>query len=169
MQINSDNPFILRRLKFIKLEVISETPRDQTTTSAMRVISNFGTIGMNGASSKILRINKNISEAAFDELKKAKKMQDWMSKVTNEHPMPLKESWKAFQSLGDKLTEEYIWKHFVKYPMNTILKTENNRLDKLGYRDNGLPKLRYSEANISIFVLSDTPERFWYTQRMKND
>ncbi|CAM8278468.1 hypothetical protein [Candidatus Methylopumilus planktonicus] len=164
-----DNPFILRRLKFIKLEAINNSERDQTTTFAMRVISNFGTIGMNGSSSKILRINKNMSESAFNELRKSKTIQDWIGKVTNEHPMPLKESWKAFQSLGDKLTEEYIWKHFVKYPMNTILKTENQKLDKLGYRDNGLPKLRYTDADISIFVLSDTPERWWYTQRMKND
>ena len=28
-----DNPFILRRLKFIKLEAISNSERDQTTTS----------------------------------------------------------------------------------------------------------------------------------------
>ncbi len=162
-----DNPFILRRLKFIKLEAISKSERDQTTTSAMRVISNFGTIGINGASSKILRINKNISEAAYAELKKTKTMRDWMSKVTNEHPMPLKESWKLFQSLGGKLTEEYIWKHFIKYPINTILKTENQKLDKLGYRDNGLPKTRYKEAKIDILLLSDTPERWWYTQRIK--
>ena len=164
-----DNPFILRRLKFIKLEAISNSERDQTTTSAMRVISNFGTIGMNGASSKILRINKNMSAAAYKALTKTKTMQDWISIVTNEHPMPLKESWKLFQSLGNKLTEEYIWKHFVKYPMNTILKTENQKLDKLGYRDNGLPKKRYTDANIDILEINDTPERWWYTQRMKND
>ena len=169
MQINLDNPFILRRLKFIQLEAIHESQRDQTTTFAMRVISNFASIGMNGSSSKILRINRNMSERAYSELNKAKKMQDWISKVTNEHPMPLKESWKIFQSLGKNLTEEYIWKHFVKYPMNTILKIENQRLDKLGFRDNGLPKARYTEADIGIFVLTDTPERWWYTQRMKND
>jgi hypothetical protein len=74
-----------------------------------------------------------------------------------------------FQSLGNDLTTEYIWKHFVNYPMNTILKTENQKLDKLGYRDNGLPKTRYQEANIDIFLLNDTPERWWYTQRIKND
>ena len=164
-----DNLFILRRLKFIKLEAISNSERDQTTTFAMRVISNFGTIGINGSSSKILRINKNMSEAAFDELKKAQTIQDWIGKVTNEHPMPLKESWKAFQSLGDKLTEEYIWKHFVKHPMNTILKTENQKLDKLGYRDNGLPNTRYKKANINIFLLNDTPERWWHNERMQND
>lgn len=169
MQINIDNPFIFRRLKFIKLEVISNAERDQTTTSAMRVISNFATIGINGSSSKILRINKNMSERAYGELRKAKTMQEWRVKVTNEHPMPLKESWKAFQSQGKNLTEEYIWKHFVKYPMNTILKTENQQLDKLGFRDNGLPKARYSAANIDIFALSDTPERWWYTLRMKYD
>ena len=167
--MNLDNPFILRRLKFIKLEAINNAERDQTATFAMRVISNFTSIGMNGSSSKILRINKNMSERAYGELKKAKKIQDWISKVTNEHPMPLKESWIVFQSLGRNLTEEYIWKHFVKYPMNTILKTENKRLDELGFRDNGSPKVRYSEADIGIFVLSDTPERWWYTQRMKND
>lgn len=169
MQMNIDNPFIFRRLKFIKLEVISYAERDQTTTSAIRVISNFATIGMNGSSSKILKINKNISERAYGELKKAKTMQDWISQVTNEHPMPLKESWKIFQSLGINLTEEYIWKHFVKYPMNTVLKTENQRLDKLGFRDNGLPKARYTQADIGIFALTDTPERWWYTQRIKND
>ncbi len=164
-----DNPFILRRLKFIKQEATSNSERDQTTTSAMRVISNFATIGMNGSSSKILRINKNISDAAYAELKKATTIQDWISNVTNEHPMPLKESWKFFQSIGKKLSEEYIWKHFVKYPMNTILKAENQKLDKLGYRDNGLPKTRYKEAKIDIFLLSDTPERLWYAQRKKND
>ena len=164
-----DNPFILRRLKFIKLEAIYNAERDQTTTFAMRVISNFASIGLNGSSSKILRINKNMSERAYGELRKANKMQDWISKVTNEHPMPLKESWKTFKSQGKNLTEEYIWKHFVKYPMNTILKIENQRLDELGFRDNGLPKTRYSAANIGIFVLSDTPERWWHAQRMKYD
>ena len=164
-----DNPFILRRLKFIKLEAINNAERDQTTTFAMRVISNFASIGLNGSSSKILRINKNMSERAYGELRKANKMQDWISKVTNEHPMPLKESWKTFKSQGKNLTEEYIWKHFVKYPMNTILKIENQRLDELGFRDNGLPKTRYSAANIGIFVLSDTPERWWHAQRMKYD
>jgi hypothetical protein len=164
-----DNPFIVRRLKFIQLEAMSKSDRDQTTTFAMRVISNFATIGLNGSSSKILRINRNISDGAYGELKKAKTMQDWISKVTNEHPMPLKESWKVFQSLGNNLTKEYIWKHFVQYPMNTILKTENQKLDKLGFRDNGLPKIRYQEANIGIFLLNDTPERWWYTQRNKNE
>jgi hypothetical protein len=110
------NPLVLRRLEFIRLEAIHKEPRDQALTMVMRVISNYATINKDVSSSKALRLNKNISEAAFNELVKSKTLNDWVKKVTNEHQMPLKETWKNFTDDKNKVTTDYIWKHFENIP-----------------------------------------------------
>ena len=47
--------------------------------------------------------------------------------------------------------------------MTTILKTENNLLDALGYRDRGMPEERYKAANIILLKpsLKESPENWW--------
>lgn len=162
-----EKPFIQRRLEFIRLEAIHEALRDQALTMVMRVISNYATLNKDVSSSKALRLNKNISEAAFNELVKSKTLNDWVKKVTNEHQMPLKETWKNFTDNKSKLTIEYIWRHFQKYPMTTILKTENERLDALGYHDNGMPEERYKAAKIKLIkpLLKESPEDWWRSNR----
>jgi hypothetical protein len=160
-------PLVLRRLEFIRLEAIHKEPRDQALTMIMRVISNYATLNKDVSSSKALRLNKNISEAAFNELVKSKTLNDWVKKVTNEHQMPLKETWKIFTDEKNRITIDYIWKHFEEYPMTTILKTENERLDALGYRDNGMPEERYKAAKIKLIkpLLKQSPEDWWRSNK----
>lgn len=161
-----ENKLVRRRLEFIRLEAIHKERRDQALTMVMRVVSNYATLNKDVSSSKALRLNKNISEAAFNELVKSKTLNDWVKKVTNEHQMPLKETWVRFTK-NSKLTIDYIWQHFEKYPMTTILKTENERLDALGYRDKGMPKERYKAAKIKLLkpLLKQSPEDWWKSNK----
>ena len=156
------NDLVRRRLEFIQNEAINSKVKDQATTMVMRVISNYASVGKDVSSPKALKINKNISEAAFNALNKSKKINEWVKLVTNEHQMPLNETWKTFiEGSRKNLTLEFIWEHFINNPMVTVLKSEDKKLNELGYKDKGLPDERYNAANIKRKILSSTPEMYW--------
>jgi hypothetical protein len=64
-------PYILRRADFVLREAkLKDARRDQAITYALRVISNYVTIGGDGGSSKIKLLNPRISKSAHKELER---------------------------------------------------------------------------------------------------
>ena len=63
--------FIKRRIEFVLHEARCNGVNDQSITFTMRVLSNFASVGKNGQSPIIKKLNKNMSRQAFNKLKKA--------------------------------------------------------------------------------------------------
>ena len=149
-------PILMRRLKFLMEEARHNEKRDQVTTYAMRVISNYATIGKDALSKQVKSENKNISEAAYNLLLELNSLEKWSKQTINEHQIPLKVLWEEIQS--SKLDEKGIWDIFLDAPMITITKEEDDKLNKLKLRTSP-DSNRYEIAGINIIVLERSPSR----------
>ena len=123
---------ILRRVEFLLNEAKAENPiRDQTITTAMRVISNWVTVGKDATSEYIKWNNPILSEEAW----KLYEMSDddyWQKNTINEHPEPLDQLWEYILEEKDQLTIDNILDRFKQSPMVTITKDEDNSINKRG-------------------------------------
>ena len=151
---NFISPILMRRLKFLIEEARHNAKRDQVITYAMRVISNYATIGKDASSTKIKSENKNVSEASFKLLLELNPFEEWAKQTINEHQIPLKVLWEEIQS--SKLDEKEIWNLFLNAPMITITKLEDDKLTQLGLRSSS-DRSRYKQASIDIIVLENSP------------
>ena len=149
-------PILMRRLKFLMEEARHNDKRDQVTTYAMRVISNYATIGKDALSKQVKSENKNISEAAYNLLLELNSLEKWYKQTINEHQIPLKILWEEIQS--SKLDEKGIWGIFLDAPMITITKEEDDKLNKLRLSTSP-DRNRYEIAGINIIVLESSPSR----------
>ena len=149
-------PILMRRLKFLMEEARHNEKRDQVTTYAMRVISNYATIGKDALSKQVKSENKNISEAAYNLLLELNSLEKWSKQTINEHQIPLKILWEEIQS--SKLDEKGIWGIFLDAPMITITKEEDDKLNKLRLGTSP-DRNRYEIAGINIIVLERSPSR----------
>ncbi len=148
---------ILRRADFLLNEARSPKPlRDQTVTYAMRVISNYCSIGKDAGSSQIKRANQRISRSAFD-LKRTLPFNEWARNTINEHQEPLKLIWNWILTKKDELNSDKVLDRFKEFPMIIITRKENDRLNELGLREKGDPEQRYREANIEILDVANLP------------
>lgn len=140
---------IKRRLAFIHSELGSENPKyDQTISIALRALSNFATIGIDGGSFVVKQKNLRISESAKNLRAELNDDKKWASLTINEHPTPLKDLWASWKIEKSTLTIYKIWSDLVDHPMITITKTEDARLreqEKSGYIDS---QDRYQKAGI---------------------
>ena len=149
-------PILMRRLKFLMEEARHNDQRDQVTTYAMRVISNYATIGKDAPSKQVKSENKNISEASYNLLLELNSLEKWSKQTINEHQIPLKVLWEEIQS--SKLNEKEIWDIFLDAPMITITKEEDDKLNKLKLRTSP-DSNRYEIAGINIIVLESSPSK----------
>lgn len=147
-------PILMRRLKFLMEEARQNAKRDQVTTYAMRVISNYATIGKDASSTKVKSENKNVSEASYKLLLELNSFEEWAKQTINEHQIPLKVLWEEIQS--SKLDEKEIWNLFLNAPMITITKVEDDKLNKLGLRSSP-DRNRYEKVGINIIFLENSP------------
>ena len=147
-------PILMRRLTFLMEEARQNAKRDQVTTYAMRVISNYATIGKDASSTKVKSENKNVSEASYKLLLELNSFEEWAKQTINEHQIPLKVLWEEIQS--SKLDEKEIWNLFLNAPMITITKVEDDKLNKLGLRSSP-DRNRYEKVGINIIVLDNPP------------
>ena len=148
------SPILMRRLKFLMEEARQNAKRDQVTTYAMRVISNYATIEKDASSTIVKRENKNVSEAAYNLLLELNSFEQWTKQTINEHQIPLKVLYEHIQS--NSLGEKEIWEIFLDAPMITITKKEDAKLTSIGLRSSS-DKSRYKKAGIKIIELPDTP------------
>lgn len=134
----------MRRAEFLLTEARSKSPfRDQTVTYALRVISNWATIGKDASSSTIKWSNPRLSQAAwklYDDLSD----EEWIKKTINEHPEPLAQIWAWILKNKDMISAKSILDRVSKWPMITITKQEDDELNKLGMKSTGSPEERHN-------------------------
>ena len=156
--------FLRRRADFILREARCGAKRDQVVTFAMRVLSNFASIRRDGQSGDIKRHNKRVSKAAALELHSASSFRDWSRSTINEHEMPLKETWDWICSDCRALRAEHLWSHFLEWPMCTVMRDEDQKLNSRDFRR--LPgKNRYQKAKISTISLPYSPKEYFANRR----
>jgi hypothetical protein len=153
--------FLRRRIEFILNEAKFQSKKDKSITFTMRVLSNYASVGRDGESKSIKELNKCISKAAWEKLKNLNSFNDWLDNLINEHQMPLKQTWQLLLQNSNLLDIESVWNHFKLYPMVTVLKEENIRLNSKGNRSNGDPIQRYKDAEIEIVKLIYSPKDAW--------
>jgi len=153
--------FIKRRIEFVLQEAKCKGIRDQSITFTMRVLSNFASVGSDGQSETIKKLNKCMSKQAWNKLKDSTNFNNWLDNLINEHQMPLKQTWNWIVENSNVLDVKTIWDHFKLYPMVTVLKDENTELNLTGNRSHGTPVERYKDAKIEIVKLTHSPKDAW--------
>ena len=169
MEYSKLNDHIKRRVIFLLNEARLKSPRDQVITYVMRVLSNYAAVGMDGGSSKIKQLNLRVSETALNELNKSEKFNDWVKNTINEHQKPLQIMWNWMLNEAPSINEEMVWNEFIKHPMVTIHKTEDDHLNRLGLRSQEFSDDRYTQAGIVIQLLIETPELVWKQRRLRRN
>lgn len=138
----------LRRAEFLLQEALSEQPtKDQTVTFALRVISNWATVGKDASSGAIKWLNPRVSEAAwklFDDVSD----REWESQTINEHQEPISIVWEWIVENKKSITANDILDRSKKWPMITITKAEDSALNKNGFRAGGQPLIRHSSISL---------------------
>lgn len=133
----------LRRAQFLLDEARSEQPtRDQTVTFALRVISNWATIGKDGSSSTVKWLNRNISQKAW-ELYHSQSDAEWEKSCINEHQEPISHVWQWILENHQMLTPRDILDRAKRWPMITVTKDEDLYLTQQGFRSKGSPEERH--------------------------
>lgn len=147
-----DEAIIFRRIDFLLREAASERPfRDQTVTYAMRVISNFYSVGRDISSADAKRHSKRMSRKAL-ELKKLTTESEWVKNVVNEHQEPLKRIWSWIVDRKGSLSREELASRFKEWPMVTVTREEDICLRKY---PNCEPAERYRRAGIEVLIFRD--------------
>ena len=137
---------IARRIQFVLAEAKCPNPvRDQTVTYAMRVISNFYSIGTDAGSRAVKIRCRKISREAMS--RKEKMPDSWWKETINEHQEPLEQVWTWICKNKDTVTIKEIADRFKQWPMVLVTREEDSELRKR--RDLG-PVERYKEAGIEI-------------------
>lgn len=158
--------YIERRIHFLLTEAQSERVAGQDIKLMMRVISNFTTIGRDGSSRTVYKLNSNLSKAAKECLDNCLSFEHWIGdvkaglerRVMNEHQYSLDDLWIDIQNNHANLSVSDVWKKFCDYPMVTILVDEDRRLS----RKKGLhPKKRYEDVGIEVIKLETGALEYW--------
>ncbi len=97
--------------------------------------------------------------SALAKLRESETLDSWLKITINEHQVPLKETWKQLLE-NAFFEEEAVWEHFSNNPMVTVLKSEDDVLNTLGFRSSNSEN-RYLSAGIEVIHLSKTPETIW--------
>jgi hypothetical protein len=148
--------WVIRRAQFVCNEAcFPDQEHDQTVKYALRVISNFATVGKDATSSQVKELNPRVSKQAFSRLKEL--LSDdidadflkWCSETINEHPEPLGQIWGWISNSEVKIPPEELIERLASYKMITILRTENARIDAAGGRSRGSPADRRSQIELS--------------------
>ena len=140
---------VLRRVEFLIQEAQSKNPHyDQSVQMIMRLISNYTTVGVNSGSKGVKKLNKNMSEKAWD-LKSKLNSDDFHDATTNEHHFPLKDLWDWMIENKEGLSSDQVLDKFYQYPFVTVTREENSALNKLKKLKLS-PEDRYNRCSIKI-------------------
>jgi len=132
-----------RRAEFVLAEARCDNHfRDQTITFALRVISNWATVGKDGSSNFIKWNNTRVSESAWI-LYENSTDKEWESLTINEHQEPLKQVWEWIVKDKNNISATDIINRLKEWPMITITKEEDNIIVKQGNKYCGSPLERH--------------------------
>jgi len=87
------NDVVRRRIAFLIDAAKHENVKDHAITYTLRALSNYATIGKDGTSSPLKKINKRVSENAYKLLKK-EGLEEYCKQTINEHPKSIKQIWE---------------------------------------------------------------------------
>jgi hypothetical protein len=142
---------IYRRADFLITEARSGVKKpDEAVTKVLRSLSNYLTVGSDGSSDKVKKLNPNMSQAA-KELRDRLSPVEWHKQTTNEHQLELKIVWKYIVHNALTLTPKDLCAYMRRYPYVTITKDENDVLRKV--KDFTSPEDRYFKASIKTVKL----------------
>lgn len=159
------DPYILRRAGFLLAEAVQpDATKDQTITIALRVISNYVTVGKDLGSRDVKLRNPRMSVTAFERLHElmknmsgAEAFKQWHVETTNEHPEPIRGIWEWIMENAKKLTVQDVVDRMLENAMVTITNAENSRLRAHGLVSRGVSSERYQLAGIIIAANSKAP------------
>ena len=141
-------PYITRRAEFLLAEARSPDPaRDQTVIYALRVISNFTTVGRDFQSAAIKWRNPRLSARAW-ALYYETSDDEWQRSTINEHPQPLSQVWEWIRENANSIDARQIIERIAEHPMITITKEEDAELTGMGFRSKGSATERYARIEI---------------------
>jgi hypothetical protein len=148
--------FLIRRAEFVLKEALMGVRiRDQAITMTLRVLSNHFTVGKDGCSASVKKLNPWQSEKA-QHLKKILPHKEFHNSTLNEHQMPLQWVWEEILlslSLGNFMSAHQLCDLIKKYPYVTITKNEDDALRKNSKKAKG-PEERYALAGIRVTRIS---------------
>jgi hypothetical protein len=150
-EFNDVPKWIQRRAEFVYNEAkLQDRKHDQTVKYALRVLSNWATVGIDGSSERVKRRNRRVSRNALELLTSlmsqhgaTEAFRIWHKQTTNEHPRPLKQVWEWLCSAHP--TPKELLVDIQKYKFLTITNEENKSIDHAGHRSKGHPKKRHSD------------------------
>ena len=139
----------MRRAKYLLDESLyDQIERDQSITYTMRSLSCYCTVGQDLNSRQLKLVNQNISLMAFSLLESKCSKKEWFQKTINDHSKPLDEIWKWIRKNNKKLKAKDIIKEFKDFPVITIHRDEDKKLNKKGYRSKGSICERYKDIHL---------------------
>lgn len=159
---------ILRRLQFVLDVAKSEPKSSQDLKMVMRVLSNIASVGRDGGSGVIYKLNRLVSEKALRALEACDEFDQWVGnekkgfkrQVMNEHQMPLEEMVAIIRS-SETFGVSDIWHLLTSHPMVTLLVDEDDLLSKVSKKESN-PERRYGMANIEVVKLPVGAYEYWY-------
>ncbi|MEO9167052.1 MAG: hypothetical protein ABI230_01475 [Aestuariivirga sp.] len=146
---NDIQDLVYRRAQFVCQEAkLNPGKPDQSIKCTLYAISNYLSVGQDGNSPTVKRLNRNVSKAALTRLEKLLKIKKlklafdkWHKSTTNEHPKPLNQIWKELCEQKSP-APEYLLNELSENKMITITKKENSVNDGNGQRAKGSVKDR---------------------------
>lgn len=171
--MNELSPEIARRIRFV-LDVAKNEPRSsQDLKMVMRVLSNIASVGRDGGSGLIYRLNRVVSANALKMLEACNDFDCWVGnekkglkrQVMNEHQMPLEIMVSMIRNSKDMFLND-VWGLLTSYPMVTILKVEDAVLSKVAKCEVD-PRKRYKLAGIEVVELPIGAYEYWLQIQLK--
>lgn len=153
------NDVIKRRVEFLLMTSKHEDKKDQVVTYAMRVLSNYATIGKDASSAEIKKRNVYVSREASYLLGHGHIALYYKSTI-NEHPKPLNVMWEWLKEKNYILKVEDVWQEFLENPMVTITRQEDMLIKSSGQNAKGNLQSRYSDLGIEIIKLTKEPGEY---------
>ncbi len=171
--MNELSPEIVRRLKFVLSVARNEQKSSQDLKTVMRVLSNIASVGRDGSSGLIYRLNRLVSAKALNKLEACDDFDCWIGnekkgfkrQVINEHQMPLEAMVRRIRS-SEEMNFDSVWSLLSSHPMVTILISEDAELRKVAKREVD-PSKRYTLAGIEVVNLPVGPYEYWTKRHSK--
>lgn len=139
----------MRRAEFLLLEARSLSPEyDHAVVYALRVISNWISVGGNFSSRDIRWRNKRVSKKAWDLYHASSTDSEWLAGTINEHPEPLSAVWAWICENCAELRPEQIIDRLAENPIVTVTKEEDRAIGRSGMRACGLPSDRHGAIEL---------------------
>lgn len=141
----------LRRAEFLLQEAKSGNwVYDAAVRYALRVISNWATVGADRSSEAIKFTNQRLSAKALALYKELDDDLAWHKLTTNEHQEPISQVWEWVVREARSLQPEAILERFKLWPMVTITCEEDRAINAAGHRSKGCPQVRHSGIDVVI-------------------